>query len=401
MDTDLLSKMLKELVRDEDTVCLPGLGTFYAEIVPATFSDRGYTVNPPYRRLSFRQRQEPDTKLADLYAVSNGVDGATATKIVSEFLGGLKQVLRERKVVVFSGLGKLRATKENNFFFVPDEDLDIYPDGFGLESVSLKTHEETPEEVSAAVSGLAAMMAGGDAPRNAEAGVAAKAEMPVPQPTPEMRELSNGQLEATPQVEVPEEAGTELETEFEDKALVAEGGQEVDAERMLGAKAEGIPETGNVPESTPETASQPEIKPVDNAETGNAQNVNVEETPETENVPEGIPETASVPEVKTVGGAESDAESEAGIEGTPETEDQLEARTINSPEPDAETETVRGQGRSGRHMDRAARTAAIACLILIAVVAVLLGGFLLLAWLAPDFIDSLLYTSEELWVIRY
>lgn len=41
---------------------------------------------------------------------------------------------------------------------MPDEDLDIYPEGFGLESVSLKTHQETREEVAAAVEDLAVIL---------------------------------------------------------------------------------------------------------------------------------------------------------------------------------------------------------------------------------------------------
>ena len=64
MDIDLLSKMVKELILDNDKVSLPGLGAFVAEVVPATFSDKGYTVNPPYRRLSFRSNLEQDTLLA-------------------------------------------------------------------------------------------------------------------------------------------------------------------------------------------------------------------------------------------------------------------------------------------------------------------------------------------------
>ena len=44
------------------------------------------------------------------------------------------------------GLGRLRATRENAFFFVPDEDLDIFPEGVGLRPVSLKSHvrDEAP-----------------------------------------------------------------------------------------------------------------------------------------------------------------------------------------------------------------------------------------------------------------
>ena len=54
MDIDLLSKMVKELILDRDRLVLPGLGSFMAEVVPSTFSDKGYTINPPYRRLYFR-----------------------------------------------------------------------------------------------------------------------------------------------------------------------------------------------------------------------------------------------------------------------------------------------------------------------------------------------------------
>ena len=154
MDIDLLSKMVGELILDNDEVTLPGVGTFVAEVMPSTFSDKGYTINPPYRRLSFRQRADLDTKLVEFYASSNGISESEASDILVHFLSEMKEVLKEKKTIVFPGLGRLRATKENNFFFVPDEDLDIYPDGFGLESVSLKSHTESGEEVSAAVASL-------------------------------------------------------------------------------------------------------------------------------------------------------------------------------------------------------------------------------------------------------
>lgn len=156
MDIDLLSKMVKELILDRDEVTLPGVGTFVAETVPASFSDKGYTINPPYRKLSFRQRQNSeDNSLIALYIKSNGgVDPKQAEKIVTDFLQEMKEVLKQKKNIVFPGLGRLRSTKENNFFFVADEDLDIYPGGFGLEPISLKTHQETPEEVSDAIKKL-------------------------------------------------------------------------------------------------------------------------------------------------------------------------------------------------------------------------------------------------------
>ena len=158
MDIDLLSKMVKELILDSDRVVLPGLGSFVAEIVPSSFSDKGYTINPPYRRLYFRSKPDQGSELADFYASGNQIDPEVAAKIISDFVAELKSVLHSKKVVVFPGLGRLRATKENNIFFIADADLDIYPAGFGLEPISLKTHQETPEEVSAAVVGLRSLL---------------------------------------------------------------------------------------------------------------------------------------------------------------------------------------------------------------------------------------------------
>lgn len=145
MDIDLLAKMVKEVVMDHDSVTLPGMGSFVAELVPAAFADRGYTILPPYRRLYFSPKQGDDHLLAELYAKSNDVSLADASRIVADFVAEMKEVLKVRKTLVLTGLGRLRATRENHFFFVADENLDIYPNGYGLQPISLKTHEETPE----------------------------------------------------------------------------------------------------------------------------------------------------------------------------------------------------------------------------------------------------------------
>ena len=154
MDIALFSEMVKNLILDNDEVTLPGVGSFVSEMVPSTFSDKGYTINPPYRRLSFRQRSGHDNALVEMYAEANRTDLDSARRIMEGFLSELLETLKTRKTVVLPGLGRLRATRENTFFFIPDEDLDIYQYGFGLSPVSLKTHEETPEEVSEAVATL-------------------------------------------------------------------------------------------------------------------------------------------------------------------------------------------------------------------------------------------------------
>ena len=161
MDIDLLSKMVYDLILDNDRVALPGVGCFVAEIVPASFSDKGYTINPPYRKLYLRSKPDDGELLVKLYAKSNGVAEEDARRILTEFPAEMKDILFTRKVIVFPGLGRLRATRENNLFFVADEALDIYPEGFGLEPLSLKTHKETEQELSATMDELGDILGSG------------------------------------------------------------------------------------------------------------------------------------------------------------------------------------------------------------------------------------------------
>ena len=210
MDIDLFSEMIKNLILDNDEVTLPGLGTFVSELMPSTFSDKGYTINPPYRRLSFRQRENnADTSLYDFYSKVNDLDGDTSSRILGDFISGLREQLLTKKLVVLPGLGRLRATKENTFFFIADEDLDIYPYGCGLEPVSLKTPEETDEEVSAAVEELQRIVESAPEP----------AEKPAPAETP--AEAPTEEPEAEPQK--PAEAPAEPERltyKFENKPVI-------------------------------------------------------------------------------------------------------------------------------------------------------------------------------------
>ena len=182
MDIELLSKMVKETILDNDSVTLPGVGSFVAELMPAVFSDKGYTINPPYRRLSFFPREGEDSLLADVYASANGISRDDALRILVDFLQEMTEVLKIRKTIVFPGLGRLRATRENNFFFVADEDLDIYPAGLGFEPISLKTHVETREAVRSAVASLAEVLEPEPAPE------AIVAPEPAPEAEPEPAE---------------------------------------------------------------------------------------------------------------------------------------------------------------------------------------------------------------------
>lgn len=336
MDIDLLSKMVKELILDNDEVSLPGVGSFVAELVPSSFSDKGYTINPPYKRLSFRKKADAsDNVLIDFYAKSNNVDRATASKIVIDFLSEMQKVLELRKSIVFPGLGKLRATKENIFFFVADEDLDIYPEGFGLEPISLKTHEETPAEVSATIAALQDIL------------------------NPEESEGKSGSGEQ-PEAESGSEEPSEPVSGPEDAPEVTGGGQ---------------PESSLEAENESDSEPQPEQQAT--AEESGHQSENEsqhDEESEQENEPQQEPES------------ESDR-----------VEETTEPVTPIQPETEPEQPRTEPAKKSRKGWKALIWTAvAIAALAVTFIV-----GFVILAHIAPDFIDSILYTQEELEIINH
>ena len=252
MDIDLLSKMVKELILDNDRVVLPGLGSFVAEIVPSTFSDRGYTINPPYRRLFFRSKPDEGEKLVKFYAESNNVELEIAERIIRDFVTELKSVLHTKKTVVFPGLGRLRATKENNVFFVADEDLDIYPAGFGLEPISLKTHEETPQEVAAVVEGLKEII---EVPVEEPIDIVLEEEIiPTEWTEPDTSAVTDAPAEITCPTEVKTHEAAELEVE---STLEPAPEPEVVPEPEPGIAPEPTPEPDVLPEPEPEIAPEP------------------------------------------------------------------------------------------------------------------------------------------------
>ena len=282
----MLSKMLLRLLQDHDSVSLPGLGAFVVKQEPAWFSDKGYTINPPAKRLSFVASEEDDGLLVDYYAASNGIERAVAEDYIRRFACEMLEVLKRKKTLALDGLGRLRATRENAVFFVADPDLNLESESIPLRSVSLKSlvNEES-------------------------------VEISVPLRRPE------------PAVETAPEPAVETETVAEETETVPE-------------------ETDVVAEEKEAVAEAPEV---------------VEEEPAVKE------ESAAVEE-----------------------------------EPAAEVETVsEEQGGQIKGRKKISKAWYIIPIVLVCLALVSLAVFLVLCDVAPDFVDSLLYTPEELKIINY
>lgn len=381
MDIDLLSKIVKELILDNDEVALPGIGSFIAEIVPSVFSDKGYTINPPYRRLSFRQNGSGDENMViDFYARCNNIDNPTASRIIREFLEEMRRVLETKKSIVFPGLGKLRATKENYFFFVADEDLDIYPEGFGLEPISLKTHEETPAEVSATMAALRSILnpeeETEEANKPAEAAEATNAEEATTAPSEVNAEVAEtNQAENEVNAEEADAKGAENEEETaEVNASEAETQTTDTEEETVEANAkESETEEVNEPAEVNTTAEPTG----DNAMPAGDNPVNVNNlAANAETVENTKSEPAEVPMTDNKSGATMPATTTASTATTVQT-------TSQKPAGSKTWQVIKW---------------IVIILVILAVTALL--TFIILAHIAPDFIDSILYTPEELEILN-
>ncbi len=389
MDIDLLSKMVKELILDNDKVVLPGLGCFVAEIVPSTFSDKGYTINPPYRKLSFRAKPDRGDELVGFYASQNEVSREIAERIITDFVAELKSVLHQKKNVVFPNLGRLRATKENTVFFVADENLDIYPAGFGLEPVSLKTHQETKEEVSAAVVGLRSLL----------------------------DDIASDDI-ASHVVSASEHAEEAL---AEDIVPVSE---QIDNPPAMTAQPQTQQESEQPTESGHQQPSEPELELSSGQELLSKQEPAFSTEPEQDELPTG-PVAEPCPTSESELASESASESESSIESdaalsialsiapsvapsvAPFVGQALESAVEPSLEPIPEPAQAREKAQETEQNPELAagkplwKKILFILLILAVTAAVLMSAYMAVAIYAPEWLDALLYTPEELDILNY
>lgn len=361
MDIDLLAKMVKEVIMDHDAVTLPGLGSFVAELVPSSFADKGYTIHPPYRRLYFSPKQGTDSLLVGLYARSNQISEEDATRILVEFLSEMKEVLKLKKTIVFPSLGRLRATRENHFFFVADEDLDIYPAGFGLGPISLKTHEETKEEVEEAVQSLAQMLETPSPVISSEQAVAPEGQADTPTDTSAAPE---GQADTPIEVASAPVEATDIEAEEdpEDLVVLAEDDSTVNPE-----PAEPV----NVPAADPEPAES-------------------EPAPEVATEPGTEVATEPATEVAAVAPDEVAAEPVAGVVAEPERQEAAQTAAAETSQPvvqDVPSETPRGRSFW--------RGLGWTLLVLAGVLVLAVIALAVVGRVAPEWLDSFLYSPAE------
>lgn len=377
MDIDLLSKMVKELILDNDKVCLPGMGSFVAEVVPSVFSDRGYTVNPPYRRLSFRTNVPEDNLLVDFYAEANGIESGVAARILKDFISELKSILEVKKNIVFPGLGRMRATKENNFFFVADEDLEIFPEGFGLEPVSLKTHVATREDFASAAGELKSLM--NESPDGSESS-----------DIPPASDISSSGEVSSEDVSSDDISSDDVLSGDASSESISSGdaSSEESNESVLSVTELSVPDNLVGEAESPE---QFEAESSERSEAESREQPEADSSAGTDEVAQAEETAGTAEDMEPEAPQSADASEYAGADDEIAGKDRLPLQDGTDGAGDSAGRKKRGAGK----IVMAAVLAAVGAAVL------LLAAYLLIAYICPDFINSILYDAEELEVLKY
>ena len=141
MKLETLSGLIVQLVLENGRVMLPQLGAFMRETVPASFSDRGFTLLPPYRRLVFRESQGDGTLLCEALSRQVRLTPQRAQAEIEACVQALREQLEEENQALIPGLGRLKRTASGGLLFVQDEDLDVSGELMALDAVSLKSQD--------------------------------------------------------------------------------------------------------------------------------------------------------------------------------------------------------------------------------------------------------------------
>lgn len=146
MNLAVISVLLQELLLENERITLPGVGTFSLEEVPASFLEESNIMLPPTKKIVFDNLQNKnDGLLENAYARKTGLILEDSKRDLLFLSKKVKEAIANNLKVVIPGFGTL-FNNNGEISFDKDKDLDISPESFGLEAITIEPIE-VPVEV--------------------------------------------------------------------------------------------------------------------------------------------------------------------------------------------------------------------------------------------------------------
>ncbi len=123
---------ISELLYEQQTVCLPGIGSITPRYKQAYIDHVPGHINPPAYELVFDPKLVlDDGLLAHAAAKKFGVQLNDAVQAVEKFIQNLQQALERCEMFTIKGIGRLYRDYEQKLQFLPDE-TNFNPHSYGL-----------------------------------------------------------------------------------------------------------------------------------------------------------------------------------------------------------------------------------------------------------------------------
>jgi cell division septation protein DedD/nucleoid DNA-binding protein len=132
-----IEKHLSGLLAEQDCVIVPGFGGFITNYIPAGINPVTHVFTPPSRQVAFNARlRNNDGILANHLVRSLDITYAEAVAAIEKLSVEWVNILNKGEKVSIQGIGLIFSDKENNLQFIPESNINLLDDAFGLTSFS-------------------------------------------------------------------------------------------------------------------------------------------------------------------------------------------------------------------------------------------------------------------------
>ncbi len=134
-----IAKIIKKVIVAEGEIILPSIGAIELQDFPATFSDDGKIINPPFKRVNFNTlRFNDDNVLARAISESGGISIEEGEDEVRKFTESVRASLSQNRQYEINGIGTIISSKIGGMEFHAAPSFEIIADSFGLRSISIE-----------------------------------------------------------------------------------------------------------------------------------------------------------------------------------------------------------------------------------------------------------------------
>ena len=348
MDINLLSKLIKESLFDQDRVVISGIGYFTTEQIAAKFSEDGKSILPPHLKISFIfDKTISDDHLKKLYIHKADAKSEEAAAQWESFMEEFKENLKKDGKIEIPQIGELFYNGNNTLEFSTHDNGTLFQTVYGLEQIPIKPLTNTIPVIE-----MGNNLDIRDIKNESESNVEIREE------TPASKEEENP---ATPI-----EDETKIETEI--------SAEQIDVAERTGDTKESTEVASQTENQTEEANSETVAKDNESEKTPKGTEAEITQNPDTEN-------STPVAEITSNTDSDSTTDSTSGTATDSATETSEEDYK----------ETVPAVETKKSHLLRNT-IIIIAAMIIIVIAAIIILG-------QQGILDNILYTPEELELI--